>query len=97
MKNNDKSVLQPVFSEKAYALAASENVYTFNVPRGLNKIEIKKLVADEFNVDVVSVRIVTRPGKVKRDYKTYKPYRRSDKKYAYVKLKDGSTISGIYE
>ncbi len=96
MSDAKKSGIKPVLSEKAYGLAKT-GVYTFVVPRSMNKIEIGKRVAEEYKVEVDSVRVLTKPGKMKRDYKTYKTYRRSDKKYAYVKLKANQEIKGIYE
>lgn len=89
---NKKIELQPVISEKSYELANSSNKYTFVLARGFNKIEIAKEVEKKYKVKVESVNSVVKPGKMKRDFKTYKPRRESDKMKVIVTLKKGDKI-----
>jgi len=84
--------LQPMISEKSYAMANAENKYTFLVDRGNNKIEIAKAVETKYKVKVVNVNSIVKPGKMKRDLKTYKPRRESDKVKVIVTLKKGDKI-----
>jgi large subunit ribosomal protein L23 len=58
-------LLAPVVSEKSYGLL-DENVYTFLVPPGANKTEIKIAVEKVFDVTVVSVNTANRQGKRRR-------------------------------
>ena len=59
-------ILQPVVSEKSYALL-DRNVYTFLVAPSANKIEIRKAVEEIFNVKVLDVTTMNRQGKRKRN------------------------------
>ena len=91
MKNKEIKI-QPVISEKTYALANELNKYTFLVPRGINKVELAKEVQSKYKVKVVSVNSVVRPGKIKRDLTTYKRIRKTDKIKMIVTLKKGDKI-----
>ena len=81
-----------MITEKTYALANALNKYTFLIPRGVNKIEIAKKVAEEYKVKVEKVNMIVRPGKLVRDWKTRNKYRREDMKKAVVQLKKGDKI-----
>lgn len=87
-----KVLLHPVVSEKSYALADSHNKYTFMVPTNAEKVEIGRAVETEFKVKVVKVNTVTKPGKLKKDWKTNRRSRKSDKKKAIVTVKPGDKI-----
>ena len=89
---NKKIVLQPVISEKSYAVANAENKYTFLAPRGINKIEVKKAVEAKYKVKVEKVNATVRPGKMFRNWKTNKSYRKSDMRKIIVTLKKGDKI-----
>lgn len=89
---NKKIELQPVVSEKSYTLANASNKYTFFVESNVNKIEIKKAVEEKYKVKVELVNIIIRPGKLKRDWKTNKKNRVTDKRKAVVTLKKGDKI-----
>ncbi|MCK9368733.1 50S ribosomal protein L23 [Candidatus Dojkabacteria bacterium] len=91
MENN--VLLQPVVSEKSYVLANSSNKYVFLVNKDTNKIEIKKEVEKKYKVKVLAVNIITRPGKMKREFKRNKKYRNEDEKKAVVTLKKGDKIA----
>ncbi len=84
--------LQPVLTEKSYALANAQNKYTFLVEGKANKIEIGKKVEEEYKVKVTKVNTIVRPGKLRRDLKTYKERREEDKTKAVVTLKKGDKI-----
>ena len=68
----------------------------FPVKRSASKQEIAKMVEDEFNVTVTDVRTLTRKGKKTKYSKGKHAYPgttfRQDKKYAYVRLKQGNSI-----
>ena len=84
--------LQPVVSEKSYAMANADNKYVFLVSRGYNKIEVKKAVETKYKVKAVSVNSIVRIGKMKKDYKTSKTRRESDLMKIIVTLKKGDKI-----
>ena len=91
MINNTLNI-QPMVSEKSYAMANAQNKYTFLVERGNNKIEIAKAVETKYKVKVLSVNSVVKPGKMKKDLKTYKPRREQDMIKVIVTLKKGDKI-----
>jgi large subunit ribosomal protein L23 len=81
-----------VISEKTYDMANALNKYTFLVPRGVNKIEVEKLVEDKYKVKVVKVNSIVKPGKLKRDWTSNKKRRMSDMIKMIVTLKQGDKI-----
>lgn len=89
-------VLYPRISEKAYAQASALNTYVFNVPLETNKIEVKKLVEDQYSVKVETVNIVRMAGKAvnrptgRRGKRTVG--KRNDYKKAYVVVAEGQSI-----
>lgn len=92
-----KIKIQPVISEKSYDLANSANKYTFFVVRGANKIEVKKAIQTKYKVKVLSVNSIVKPGKMKRDVRTYKSRRVSDKMKIIVTLKKGDKIDEFFK
>lgn len=90
MKNPRDIIFEPVVSEKSYDLIEATNTYTFIVDRRANKTEIKEAIKSIFDVDVLRVNTLNRPGKVKRT--AWKLGRRQDTKRAMVTLADGDTI-----
>jgi large subunit ribosomal protein L23 len=92
----NKVIIQPVISEKSYALANSQNKYTFLVHLGANKIEIKKAVEDQYGVKVTSVNTTIRPGKLKTDWRYGTMRRLSDSKKAVVTLKTDDKIDDFF-
>ncbi len=90
MKNPRDIILSPVVSEKSYDQIDDLGVYTFVVDRRANKTEIKQAVEAIFDVTVVSVNTMNRPGKVKRT--GWKYGKRKDTKRALVKLAATDTI-----
>jgi large subunit ribosomal protein L23 len=84
-------IVAPVVSEKSYALM-EEGVYTFKVHPSATKPQIRDAVQEIFGVRVTRVNTLNRPGKRKRNRKTFTWGRRPDTKRAIVTLVEGDTI-----
>ena len=84
-------IIAPVVSEKSYALM-EEGVYTFTVRPTANKHEIRDAVQQIFGVRVAKVNTLNRPGKRKRNRRTFTYGKRPDTKRAIVTLVEGETI-----
>jgi large subunit ribosomal protein L23 len=84
-------VIKPVVSEKSYTLS-EKGVYTFIVPASVNKVEVRRSVEKVFNVRVVKVNTLNRPGKRKRNRRQATFGKRPDTKRAFVTLASGQTI-----
>ncbi len=65
MKDPRDIIIEPVVSEKSYALI-EQGVYTFKVHPSASKPEIHDAVEAIWGVKVVKVNTLNRPGKVKR-------------------------------
>lgn len=86
-------IIKPKITEKSISLSEVENKYTFEVGENTEKIEIKKFVESKYNVNVLSVNVHVRVGKVKSFGKKRIMGKRTDKKIAIVSLKKGDTIN----
>ena len=84
-------VVSPVVSEKSYALM-EEGVYTFKVHPDASKPQIRDAVQEIFGVKVAKVNTLNRPGKRKRNRRTFTYGRRPDTKRAIVTLVEGDSI-----
>jgi large subunit ribosomal protein L23 len=84
-------ILEPVVSEKSYALMET-GVYTFVVNPDANRIEIRQAVEEIFGVRVSKVNTLNRKGKRKRNRKTFGYGTRADSKRAIVTLQPGDRI-----
>jgi len=82
-------LLRPVISEKSYGLLDG-NKYTFLVRPDANKTQIKIAVQQAFNVKVLTVNTLNRPGKRKRSRNGFG--QRNDTKRAVVSLAPGDRI-----
>ena len=82
-------IIEPVISEKSYALL-DEGRYTFIVDPRSNKTQIKQAVEEIFDVKVTSVNTLNRRGKTKRF--GYVMGKRKDTKRAVVTLAEGDEI-----
>ncbi len=93
MKDPYNIIIRPVLTEKMTGLKAASNQYAFQVDLRANKIEIKKAIEDRFDVEVLSVRTMIMPGKMRRlgryEGKTAKW------KKAIVTLKEGDEIEYV--
>ena len=84
-------IVRPIVSEKSYALS-ERGVYMFVVPTQANKVEIRRSVEKVFNVRVVKVNTLNRPGKRKRNRRQPTYGKRPDTKRAFVTLAAGQSI-----
>ena len=85
MKDPRDVIIEPVVSEKSYALLES-NVYTFLVHPDATKPEIHDAVEAIFNVKVLKVNTLNRKGKRKRNRRPNTFGQRADTKRAIVTL-----------
>lgn len=84
-------IIEPIVSEKSYALSES-GAYTFRVHASASKPEIHDAVEKIFNVKVDKVNTLNRKGKRKRNRRTGVLGSRPDTKRAIVTLAEGQTI-----
>jgi len=83
-------ILAPVVTEKATFVADKNQQVVFRVVADATKPEIKAAVELLFKVQVESVQVLNRKGKVKR-FGRFMGRRRTERK-AYVALKEGQEI-----
>ncbi|MDP8232592.1 MAG: 50S ribosomal protein L23 [Candidatus Zophobacter franzmannii] len=83
-------IIAPIITEKTGQMKESDNRYTFKVSINANKIEIRRVIEQIFNVKVVAVNTIRYKGKPKRlgRYEGFKP----DWKKAIVTLAEGQSI-----
>ncbi|HTH72257.1 MAG TPA: 50S ribosomal protein L23 [Candidatus Pristimantibacillus sp.] len=89
------TLLRPRLSEKTFGLAAANTVYVFDVPAGANKQTVAAAVAAQFEVTVINVNISNLKGKAKRTVRKggrAVSGQQSDRKKAYVTLKEGDKL-----
>ena len=91
MKDPRDVIIEPIVSEKSYALL-ERNTYTFRVHPDASKPEIHDAVEAIFGVKVVKVNTLNRQGKAKRNRRTGTTGKRPDTKRAIVTLADGERI-----
>ncbi len=91
MKDPRDVILEPIVSEKSYALL-EQNVYTFRVHPSASKPEISDAVERIFDVRVTKVNTLNRQGKRKRNRGSWTYGKRSDTKRAFVTLAEGDSI-----
>ena len=84
-------ILAPIVTEKATFVAEKNQQIAFRVIPDATKPEIKAAVELLFKVEVESVQVLNRKGKVKR-FGRFVGRRRHERK-AYVSLKDGQEIN----
>lgn len=83
---------EKVVSEKSFGMADAGSRYTFYVNKDAEKIEIARAIEKQYKVKVIRVRTITRPGKMKTDWKTRTKRREVDRKKVIVILKKGDVI-----
>ena len=91
MRDPRDVIIEPVVSEKSYALL-DEGVYTFIVHPEANKTEIRQAVEAIWNVRVQNVNTLNRKGKRKRNRRMPTFGKRPDQKRAIVTLVPGQSI-----
>ena len=89
MKDPRDVIIEPIVSEKSYALL-DQNVYTFKVHPDASKPEISDAIKAIFDVKVLSVNTLNRKGKRNRRTGTFGS--RPDTKRAIVTLAEGDSI-----
>ena len=92
MKTSYDIIRRPIITEKS-ALFAEKAVYTFEVSKDANKVEIKKAIEEIFEVKVVAIRTVNVHRKPKR-MSRYEGFKSAYKK-AIVRLEPGQTIKAF--
>jgi large subunit ribosomal protein L23 len=85
MRDPRDVLIKPVVSEKSYGLQDA-GVYTFIVQPDATKPEIRDAVEAIFNVKVLTVNTLNRPGKRKRNRRSFTFGKRPDTKRAIVTL-----------
>lgn len=88
-------VIRPVITEKSM-LGAVNKIYTFEVAKSANKIEIAKACEEVFGVKVAKVNAVSMRGKFRRQGRNNGGYSKSWKK-AIVKLTEDSKPIEFFE
>ena len=88
MKDPRDIIIEPVVSEKSYALI-EQGVYTFRVHKSASKPEIHDAVEAIWGVQVVKVNTLNRPGKKQRTKRSNRVGTRPDTKRAIVTLAAG--------
>jgi large subunit ribosomal protein L23 len=91
MKDARQVIIEPIVSEKSYALL-EEGVYTFRVHPSASKPEIRDAVQRIFGVTVTTVNTLNRDGKRRRNRRTGTFGKRPDTKRAFVTLAEGDSI-----
>lgn len=91
MKDPRSVILEPIVSEKSYALLES-NQYTFKVHPSASKPEISDAVEAIFDVTVTRVNTLNRQGKKVRNRRTGKVGTKAATKRAIVTLAEGDSI-----
>jgi large subunit ribosomal protein L23 len=89
MKSAYDIIKKPIITEKSLKLVELGK-YTFEVAQGSNRVEIKKAVAEIFDVDVLKVNVINGIAKRRRvgQNEGFKP----KVKKAIVTIKAGQTI-----
>ncbi len=91
MKDTRQVIIEPIVSEKSYALI-EEGVYTFRVHPSASKPEIRDAVERIFGVSVTKVNTLNRTGKTRRNRRNWSKGKRPDTKRAFVTLAEGDAI-----
>jgi large subunit ribosomal protein L23 len=86
-----KVLIAPIVSEKSTMVAEKNNQIGFRVLQDATKPEIKAAVEMLFKVEVESVQVANRAGKVKRTGRFVG--RRNHTRRAFVSLKPGQEIN----
>jgi len=91
MKDPRQVIIEPIVSEKSYALL-EEGVYTFRVHPDASKPEIRDAIERIFGVSVTRVNTLNRQGKRRRNRRSFTYGKRPDTKRAFVTLAEGDSI-----
>ena len=94
MKSGYDIIKAPILTEKSYDYIA-HHIYTFEVAKSANKVEIAKAVEELFGVEVDSVNTMNVKGHLRR-YGRFEGYKPSWKK-AIVTLTEDSKTTDLFE
>lgn len=83
-------LVAPVVTEKSTLAAEEHDQVVFTVVKTATRNDVKAAIEQAFEVEVESVKILNVKGKTKRFGNGFG--KRSDRKKAYIKLKEGSDI-----
>ena len=83
-------LIKPYLSEKSTILRDKENKYIFKVSPRATKNEIKKLLENIYNVEVMKINVINTPSKIKRWRQKKSHFRRTKK--MMVTIKEGQKI-----
>ena len=86
-------LMRPVITEKSM-IEANQGRYTFEVAPGANKHQVKDAVQTAFKVEVLNVRVMRVPGKMRRVGR--KIGQRPDRRKAIVRLAPGQKIERFF-
>lgn len=89
MKDPREVIIRPIITEHSYDMMEN-NVYTFEVAKDSNKVEIRQAIEAIFNVSVAKVNTLNVKPKPKRV--RYQVGQTRTWKKAMVTLKEGDTI-----
>lgn len=89
MKDPREVIIRPIITEHSYDMM-ERNVYTFEVAKNTNKVEVRQAVEVLFNVHVVKVNTLNVKSKPKRV--RMQPGRTRTWKKAMVTIAEGETI-----
>lgn len=81
-------LIQPVMTEKA-TKSATGGVYMFEVADRANKFQVKTTIESIYKVKVSKITVTVRKGKVRRVGRRMTPKTTSNRKIAYITLKEG--------
>lgn len=90
MDNYKDIIVRPIITEKTMKYMDENNLVTFEVKKGTNKVQIRQAVEKIFGVDVEKVNIVNVKPKEKRMGKYIG--KTSAVRKAYVKIAEGQDI-----
>ena len=84
-------IIRPIITEKSMRLLDEDNKVTFEVAKGVNKIEVRQAVEALFNVEVVKVNILNTKPQTRRVGRYVGKTSAVHK--AIVKIKEGQSIN----
>lgn len=87
-------IVKPILTEKTINLASELNQYTFEVSGETTKKQVATRIAEKYEVEVESVRIQNRLGKIKR-FGSKSSGRRKNSKRAIVQLNKKDKIDSF--
>lgn len=85
-------IIKPVITEKSLQMARETNSYTFYVDPRADKREIRQAIQIAYGVEVIDLKTIRLPGKVKRTGKKRSSTKQADRKKAIAVLPQGQKI-----